>query len=210
MLTYPLAWIVVGSIALAIGVSTTLIATSKLEPSSNGEIFLGIVGIAVGLVVALFQIRQTSKMDEIIRRTKGREDRRKRYYLPRIRSYTELVKKNFDTLMMFIEKYEKDENLVNWQIAVNHSKSASEQIGALGQVSRNDFDHIFDLIENQYLADKYYDVITYLSQFTLARVIDANPFSGGLWQIKSEIKDQLSRLDTTIRAIDDEMPKGIA
>jgi hypothetical protein len=171
-------WVVMGSIALAIGVTVSLLFISQLEAISNAElagILLSVASITIAIYIAVLQIKQTDKMDKIIRKTKKREDNRKKMYLPRILSYTQIIRKHFDTLNTFIAKYEKDPKLENWQIVTNHSKFAHDQTYQLGKVVIDDFSHIYDIIDNPFVYYKYDDVIVYLSQFTFAYAIGLNP-----------------------------------
>ena len=146
-------------------------------------------------------------MDKIIQSAKEREDRGRHYFLPRIRSYTQSIKNAFDTLMMFIDRYETQRTPANWNIVLTHCRSSFDQIPKLGEVVKNDFDHIYDLIENQYLWDKYWDVNVFLSQMAFGWVISTNPESSELSELKHTIGEQMSKLDMTLASIDNEMPK---
>ncbi len=204
-------WTVVGGVALAIGVTLTLMTIPNVNlGASNVElagILLGIGGITIGSVIAYFQNKQARKMDNILSHIRAREDKRKKYYLIRIVSYTQIIKKHFDNLVAHIDKYEKESIPANWNIVTNHSKFAFDQIGELGKVVKNDFDHIFDLIELQYLSDKYDDVNVYLSQFVFGDVIRTNPRGDGLIELKKTIAEHISKLDFTLKSINEEMPK---
>src|SRR5437867_8195877 len=145
-------------------------------------------------------------MDKIIQSAKERENRR-RYLLPRIRSNTQHIKDDFDTVMMFIERYEKNHTPANWQIVINHCQYAFKQIPELGKTVTNDFEHIYDLIEDQYLWDKYWDVNVFTSQMMHGWIISSNPETDRLSELKNMIKEHMAKLDRTLASIDNEMPK---
>ena len=102
MQAYPMLWVVAGSAALSIGIAMTLmpILEGNIPPRTTEimSFFIAIGGIAIGLVIASLQMRQSNKMDRIITGTKRREDRRKMYYLPRIQSTTSIILDNLESL----------------------------------------------------------------------------------------------------------------
>jgi hypothetical protein len=179
MWMYPMFWVVLGSAGLAIGIAMTLmpILEDNIAPRTIEimSFLIGIGGIAIGLVIASLQMRQSNKMDRIITGTKHREDRRKMYYLHRIHSTTTNIKDNLETLEGYINRYANDHKPETWQIAINKAKRSKDQTQEFGRWIRDDFTRIVDLVESQRLSDKFEVENVYFTERVLIDALTINP-----------------------------------
>jgi hypothetical protein len=209
---YPMLWVVLGSVALAVGTTMTLmpILEDNIAPRTVEVmgLFLGIGGIAIGLVIASLQMRQSKRMDRIISGTRQRENRRKMYYLQRIHSTTSTIKDNLESLQGTINKYANDRKPDTWQIARNKAKRSKEQTQELGKWIRDDFSKVIDLVESPRLLDKFEVENIYFTEWVLIDALKTNPeYDEDLVQLRNDIREQIQKLNNALSLLEKEMPK---
>lgn len=214
MYSYELILIVAASVGLGVAVSMVLLSIPAYdEIQSFIESFglaLGAAGIAIGIIIAYFQNKQSNRMDRIIFDTHGRENKIKRHFLHRIRSSTETIQRNLSSTLQFIETYNAEGTEQRWTNLRNHVTRVSAQTQEMGNWVNQDFAIIILLVENAYLADKFWPNYVLPSTMLYGEILhitypqfEANSIT----EIMNCIRQEILMLDEALSLIDKEMPK---
>ena len=184
--------------------------------------WLAVGSIAIATVIAGLQVRQTNRMEKIIDMTKTRNEKRKKYLLPRMKHNTLLIKERVETLQNRITLYEKDANENPWENIRTYSTGSIIHIIDFGKAATTDLDRVFDLIDDPVLWDMYHvqnvqgsilpfqyaiSINPELDRFQIKGLSNPNLGATNLKELKVLVADRIRILDNTLSSIDAEMPK---
>lgn len=212
----PIFWIVPASIALAVGITATLLAilqhnlnlqivdTNTILLSSIGGIAIGIIGLVMGYYY--FQMKPSKIMERILTEVKQREGRKKNYYLHRISSNTLRITKNLVRIENLIDKYSDDPPPKDWQIvrySADHSRKQTEE---LRKKIVLDFAQIIDLVQNPRLADKFGVNNLFYTLYLFDEILRIDPEHDKelLRELRKGIMEQIGKLDGTLSLLEEE------
>lgn len=218
----PMLWIVSASVAMAVGITATLIGileynltleivdTNTILLSSTGGIAIGIIGLVLGYYS---QIKPNKKIKMILSKlkigdteVKQREDRKKNYYLQRISSNTLRIIKNLVRLENLIDEYSDAHPPKNWQIVRYSTERSRKQTEELGKKTVLDFTQIIDLVENPHLADKFGANNLYYTLYLFDEILRIDPEYDKklLKELRKGIRGQIAQLDGALSSLDKE------
>jgi hypothetical protein len=212
----PIFWIVPASIALAVGITATLLAilqhnlnlqivdTNTILLSSIGGIAIGIIGLVMGYYY--FQMKPSKIMERILTEVKQREGRKKNYYLHRISSNTLRITKNLVRIENLIDKYSDDPPPKDWQIVRYSADRSRKQTEELRKKIVLDFAQIIDLVQNPRLADKFGVNNLFYTLYLFDEILRIDPEHDKelLRELKKGIMEQIGKLDGTLSLLEEE------
>lgn len=212
----PIFWIVPASIALAVGITATLLAilqynlnlqivdTNTILLSSIGGIAIGIIGLVMGYYY--FQMKPSKIMERILTEVKQREGRKKNYYLHRISSNTLRITKNLVRIENLIDKYSDDPPPKDWQIVRYSADRSRKQTEELRKKIVLDFAQIIDLVQNPRLADKFGVNNLFYTLYLFDEILRIDPEHDKelLRELRKEIMEQIGKLDGTLSLLEEE------
>lgn len=212
----PIFWIVPASIALAVGITATLLAilqynlnlqivdTNTILLSSIGGIAIGIIGLVMGYYY--FQMKPSKIMERILTEVKQREGRKKNYYLHRISSNTLRITKNLVRLENLIDKYSDDPPPKDWQIVRYSADRSRKQTEELRKKIVLDFAQIIDLVQNPRLADKFGVNNLFYTLYLFDEILRIDPEHDKelLRELRKGIMEQIGKLDGTLSLLEEE------
>jgi hypothetical protein len=220
----PMFWIVPASVAMAIGITTTLLAilqynltlqivdTNTILFSSTGGIAIGIIGLVIGYYY--LQMKPHKIMERILiqvkirdaTEVKRREYRKKKYYLHRISSNILRIIKNLIRLANLIDKYSDEPPPKDWQIVRYSADRSRKQTEELGKKIILDFTQIIDLVENPRLADKFGANNLYYTLYLIDETLKIDPEYDKelLRELRKDIREQIGKLDGTLSLLEKE------
>lgn len=212
----PIFWIVPASIALAVGITATLLAilqynlnlqivdTNTILLSSIGGIAIGIIGLVMGYYY--FQMKPSKIMERILTEVKQREGRKKNYYLHRISSNTLRITKNLVRIENLIDKYSDDPPPKDWQIVRYSADRSRKQTEELRKKIVLDFAQIIDLVQNPRLADKFGVNNLFYTLYLFDEILRIDPEYDKelLRELRKEIMEQIGKLDGTLSLLEEE------
>lgn len=212
----PIFWIVPASIALAVGITATLLAilqynlnlqivdTNTILLSSIGGIAIGIIGLVMGYYY--FQMKPSKIMERILTEVKQREGRKKNYYLHRISSNTLRITKNLVRIENLIDKYSDDPPPKDWQIVRYSADRSRKQTEELRKKIVLDFAQIIDLVQNPRLADKFGVNNLFYTLYLFDEILRIDPEHDKelLRELRKGIMEQIGKLDGTLSLLEEE------
>jgi hypothetical protein len=212
----PIFWIVPASIALAVGITATLLAilqynlnlqivdTNTILLSSIGGIAIGIIGLVMGYYY--FQMKPSKIMERILTEVKQREGRKKNYYLHRISSNTLRITKNLVRIENLIDKYSDDPPPKDWQIVRYSADRSRKQTEELRKKIVLDFAQIIDLVQNPRLADKFGVNNLFYTLYLFDEILRIDPEHDKelLRELRKKIMEQIGKLDGTLSLLEEE------
>ena len=212
----PIFWIVPASIAIAVGITATLLAilqynlnlqivdTNTILLSSIGGIAIGIIGLVMGYYY--FQMKPSKIMERILTEVKQREGRKKNYYLHRISSNTLRITKNLVRIENLIDKYSDDPPPKDWQIVRYSADRSRKQTEELRKKIVLDFAQIIDLVQNPRLADKFGVNNLFYTLYLFDEILRIDPEHDKelLRELRKGIMEQIGKLDGTLSLLEEE------
>jgi hypothetical protein len=209
----PLLWIVLASIAMAVGTTAilmTILEYNSVRGISNTNTILGIGGVAIGLIGPVIgyysQNKPNTRMERLFTELKIRKRRKKSHYLNRIRSNTLLITKSLVRLESLIDNYSDDPPPKDWQVVRYSADRSRKKIEDLGKKIILDFTQIIDLVENSRLTDKFAVNSLYYSWYLFDETLRINPEydKEPLTELRKGIREQITQLDDALSLLKEE------